>query len=475
MKPGNNHEGQSTLEILIALAILVLTISAVILVAFGNQSVTLDTELNNQALYVARSQLENARAAALQDFTLVTSTSSSDGFYFKQTIVEDVDAYTKKVTARISWQTGPLRLQEITLATIVTDRKTVQATGGDTGGSGLSGDWQNPQTLGSIDLGAGNSATDLDALNKIVYLTTEASDSKKKDFYIVDATNGQSPVIVSSIDTGPGPCPSSCGPGLNTIDTAGNYAYVGSKDTNSQLQIIDVSDKNNPFVKKSFKLPGVSGNGAVGYSIFFYDSRVYIGTKKATGPEFHIIDVTDPQNPTSLGSKEINADVGAIYINGSTAYLATSDENELQVFDVSNPANITLLGSFDALGSSEDGKSAQLVGNKLYLGRTVGGNHDDHHEFHIVDVTNPASMQGLGSKDLGADLNDLRVRDYLAFFATSDSNKEFQIWNISDPANITLWSSFNFPQVGTGIDYEDNLVYVSVRSNDALRIITSSP
>ncbi|GAH25486.1 unnamed protein product, partial [marine sediment metagenome] len=48
-------------------------------------------------------------------------------------------------------------------------------------------------------------------------------------------------------------------------------------------------------------------------------------------------------------------------------------------------------------------------------------------------------------------------------------------WNISNPGNIELWSSFNFPQVATGIDYEDNVVYVSVRSNDALRIITSSP
>ena len=76
---------------------------------------------------------------------------------------------------------------------------------------------------------------------------------------------------------------------------------------------------------------------------------------------------------------------------------------------------------------------------------------------------------------LAASLNDLVVRDYLAFLATSDSNRAFQVWNITDPSNITFWSSLQFPQVATGIDYEDNLVYVSVRSNDALRIITSSP
>jgi hypothetical protein len=107
------------------------------------------------------------------------------------------------------------------------------------------------------------------------------------------------------------------------------------------------------------------------------------------------------------------------------------------------------------------------------LGRLLGGNHANHHEFHILDISSSSLPQNLGSKDIGADVNDLRIRDNLAFLATADSNKEFQVWNISDPTNITLWSSFNFPQVATGIDYEDNVVYVSVRSNDALRIITS--
>ena len=176
-----------------------------------------------------------------------------------------------------------------------------------------------------------------------------------------------------------------------------------------------------------------------------------------------------------MGSKEISEDVGAIYISQNIAYVANSGNGELKIYDVSNPANIVELGSYDAPGSSEEGKSLILVGSKLYLGRTKGGNHDDHHEFHIIDVVNSETPQNLGSKDLAADLNDLRVRDNLAFLGTSDSNKEFQVWNISDPTNITLWSFFNFPQVATGIDYESNLVYVSVRSNDALRIITSSP
>ena len=461
--------GQSTLEIIIALGIIITGISAAIIVVFSSQSSSVDTKLSHQAVYLAKQQLESARATARENFaSLVNSSSSKNGFSL-QTLVENVDVYTKRVTTTVSWQVEQLRPRKIELTAVITDWKIVveenKKTGGDTGGGGTSGNWKSPQTLGSIDLGAGNQGADLDVINKIVYMAANASDVKKGDFYIVDATNGSNPFVRSYIDTGPG---------LLSLDATVNYAYVGNSSTTKQLQIIDTSNLNNPILITSFTLPDVSGSGALGNSIFFYDDKVYMGTKKAEGPELHIIDVSDPYNPVSVGSKEIGEDVNAIYVKNNKAYIATpSNSEELKIFDVSNPANITQIGSFDAPGGTEDGKSLYLTGNILYLGRTGEGGHEDHHEFHILDVTIPSSTQSLGSKDLAADLNDLRVRDTLAFLGTSDSNKEFQVWDISNPAQLTLLSSFNFPQVATGVDYEDNLIYVSVRSNDALRIITS--
>jgi len=493
---GNKPNAFSILEIILAMGLFAIIISGAVGVVIQAFSSTRLGEEVTKATFLATEGLEAVRAIQERDFgSLVTGTYGLDkaseiwkfsgtqdtsGKYTRKIVISDVyrdgngdiveggeflDLYTKRAEALVTWNFAPGRANSVSLKTYFTNLQEAENLGGDLGCRGVSGNWHHPVTLGSIDLGPGNEATGLDVKQKIVYMSAQASAEAKPDFFIVDAASGQNPFIRSSLNTGPG---------LNAVDVANNYAYVGNNTTNAQLQIINVTNLNNPVPASSFQLLDVSGDGAVGQSVFFYASRVYIGTKTATGPEFHIVDVSNPGNPVELGSKEVSADVNAIYVTGTTAYLATSDVQELKIFDVSNPATITQIGGFDALGDSEDGKSLSVVGNKLYLGRTLGEKHVDHHELHILDISNPAlEVVDLGSKDLAADLNGITICEDLALLSTSDPSAEFQGWNVANPANIIFWGSLNFPQMGTGIDYEDNFVYVSVRSNDALRIITS--
>jgi len=459
MKEGyiKNQSGQSILEVLVALAILAVSISSAMFLIFQSQSFSIDSVVNQEATHLAQNGLEESRKTAKANFDSLASTSTLVGDFLQEIIVESVDDYSKKIISRATWQADIRRPQKVELTTVVTDWQNAAPPPdtGDTGGSGLSGDWRNPRTLGSVDLGPGNSATDIDVVNKIIYLSAEASAAAKPDFFIIDATDGQSPATVSSLNTGSG---------LNALDVSGNYAYVANRSTSAQLQVIDVSDRNNPVLAQSFQLPGVSGSGAVGNAIFYGYSKIFIGAKKASGPEFHIIDVTNPLNPSALGSFEINADINDIYIQGDLVYLATS-EKELVILDVSSPANIVKIGEYDASGD-DDSRCVQAVDKKLYLGTR---------KMNILSIASSSAPQLLGLKDLSDNVNDLRIRDELVFLGTSDSNNEFQIYNIADPSNIVFWSSFNFPQVASGIDYEDNIVYVAVRSNNALRIITSSP
>lgn len=469
-------EGQLLIEALVGLAIVTIALSFGVILVFGGQNILIDRTQSLEARSLGKEGIEAGAILVKNNWDTVSdgdhgisysngswqfgSTSDVSGPYIRKIAITTIDGYQKEIVSTVTWTTTNNRNLSYEITTLITNWKASEATGGDTGGGGLSGDWRNPQTLGSIDLGPGNSATDLDVKSKIVYLSAEASASAKPDFFIVDATVGTSPTILSSINTGPS---------LDAVDAAGNYAYLGNRNTSAQLQIVDITNLSSPLLITSFKLPGVSGSGAVGQSVFYYAERVYVGTKKATGPEFNIVDVSDPLNPSWLGAYEIDGDINSIQVEEDLAYVTNSTDNEIIILNISNPSSPTLIGSYNAPGG-EDGKIGYKLGSSIYLGRKSGGSE----ELIIIDVSSSTSPKFLGSEEMSVDVNDIRTRDNLVFLGTSNSNSEFQVWDVVNSADPVFVSSFNFPQVATGIDYEDNLVYVAVRSNDALRIITSS-
>src|SRR5690348_14650043 len=77
-KFSNLEKGSSTVEILIAFAVLILCMSAVIIVIFGNQSVSVDTQTNHEAIYMSGKILENARAQSRQNFLSLISTTTTE-------------------------------------------------------------------------------------------------------------------------------------------------------------------------------------------------------------------------------------------------------------------------------------------------------------------------------------------------------------------------------------------------------------
>ncbi len=450
LKTNEAKSGQSTIELLIALVVIILAISSVIVVSFGNQSLSVDAELNNLALLKAREDLEDARADAREDWAGVISGSQIYGQFTRDVIVEKISDYEKKVTTQVSWQTDPLRPQKIELTTILTDWETSFSEGG---GGGLTGDWHNPRTAGTIDLGPGNEGTDLAVKDYTVYATAKASDPKKHDFYSIDVTNVDAPIKLSSIDTGKG---------LNAIALMESYTYVANDDSVSQLQIINISTPNSPSLTAQISL---QSNTQSAISVFALDDYAYVGSAASTGKEFQIFNVSNPANPTFIGSVEIGANVNDIYVYRNRVYLATGrTDAEIMIFDISTPSSPQQIASFNS--TSTPGLSIFVNSfNRFFVG--IGNS------FQIIDSSNLDSLIVKGAFDAGSSINDLCIRNYLAFLATANANSEFQAINITNQTNPTLYSSYNFPQVATGITYRNNVVFTSVRSNDALRIITS--
>lgn len=273
-----------------------------------------------------------------------------------------------------------------------------------------------------VDLGSGNKSTDLEVRNNIIYLTADSPYASSPDFYIIDAVDRLNPIIISSLNTGPG---------LNSLEIAGPYSYVANSGTTAQLQIIDLHDRTTPLLISKFKLPlpQASTTPPFGVSIFFSRGFIYLGTTKWDGNEFNIIDVTNPHAPFLVGSFETNTLVNDIYIEDDIAYLATSDARQMRILDISDKTNPRLLDSFSSSGwQTQEGKVLNLFENILNLGRTVGGfNVKTNHE--IFTFSTSTIISNYISKDIPGGVYGILSRPPNMFLLTHSIQHEFQVWS----------------------------------------------
>ncbi len=495
-----NQKGISALEMLIAMTLIVMAISATLPLVTGGQAASVDVQTNQEALYKAETLLQEARATAKTDYSAVVTTNLQDDDSYKkqiQVIPESLTQCGKDVRATVMWTTDN-RPRSVDLTTRVADLATAQAMGGncDATPPPILG-WNPPDTLASSNFGPG-SPTSLDALNHIVYMTGNGNPNSAKNFYIADTRGvleGASGGLFVDFHNN-----FKADAKLNDVRVARlsdgkTYAFV-ARDTNvDQFGVIDVSDIHNPVSRGIFQLKNVDEDGSYpqAWRIYYYNNRVYVTTRFTAGPELHIFDVSNPNAIYEMGSgAELGLTVNGLVVTEKTigevffrfAYMATSsDSRELFVLDLTNPLEITEVtgASWNLINPDyADGNAVFLVGNNLYFGRDSSRAND----LYVFDATNPMTASGglpvLRTADVSTSVIGLTVTGPYIFMATTKNNAKFQVWtsNPSQPLTKVNTTNSNFPNIitlGNGLKYEDNWVYVASQANDALRILYNNP
>ena len=125
-----------------------------------------------------------------------------------------------------------------------------------------------------------------------------------------------------------------------------------------------------------------------------------------------------------------------VYVSGRYAYVASATGNNIVIFDVSNPANPTIIGTTPSTNLN-DPQSVYVSGRYAYVASYVNS------EMVIFDISNPTNPTYVGA--IGTDLNnpqDVVVSGRYAY-VTSFSNSLFVIYDISNPAAPTFVSATN--------------------------------
>ena len=499
------NKGFSTIELMIAFAIMSIALVGAVTINFAAQYWTLTSRTSNEALYKAKTKLEDMRSLIKQDFYNVVSTpftasvdaadpadqSCIDGglCYLVESNISDISSCSKYVEAKVEWRVNRYPTTTTSLFTNLTNTQEIISRGGDCILNTPSGNWQtnSPQLVGEVVSNPGKQYTGVDTLHRRIYTTSRNAPSFS--IYSVPTSVGTNPTLLGSLDV----TVYGTSIGLNSVDayedlsTGRTYVYATVHASSTQLVVIDTTNPAMPEIISRRTLNNVvrSGSYPEGFRNFVYGGRLYITVRETSGTEFHIFDISTPTLPTEIGNGfELNRTVEEIIIRDQKignvtkrlAFLATdSNTRELTILDVTDDT-VSELATLDLAGD-QDGYSLSLTGKKLYFGRA---NNTSGPELYVFDVTDPAGgIPTLGQAEVGSDVLKIEVSGDYAFLGTRRSGDEFQIWN-SDYSAWTLtlnsgryqrYAFTNFSPLGFDIDRNWIYLISSNSGTDRLQII----
>jgi hypothetical protein len=183
------------------------------------------------------------------------------------------------------------------------------------------------------------------------------------------------------------------------------------------------------------------------YSFEFLGAYVLVATESYV----YCLDVSDPTNPYVVNNNPPNCHSRSIALDNEIAYL--SGGNAIYTYDVSNVFQLTQLGRYLYQGMLTE--SSYLYQGYLYQASEEDG-------LLIFDTSDPANLSLVGSYNTRGIVTDVNIVGSTAFLCGQDNN--VHVLNCSDPANPVLADTLipnNAASIISSTFIEDNRLYLS--------------
>lgn len=121
-------------------------------------------------------------------------------------------------------------------------------------------------------------------------------------------------------------------------------------------------------------------------SIVYRNNVVYVGAYYS----LYAYDVTDPYRPVLLSTLPMQNYGYSLVIDDSNSYLYYGTYGNVQIVDITNPAEMSVAGAIEGVDFSNYIQAQLIIGNRLYVGdQSVG--------LFMYDITDPVNPALLGS------------------------------------------------------------------------------
>ncbi|CAN5726744.1 hypothetical protein BH11PAT2_BH11PAT2_06570 [soil metagenome] len=499
----------STIEILIALAILTTTITAVALVAFGTPYMLANMKMETITLYHEDSELariEHLSWRGLMQIHSIASTTRS-GFEESLSISSIEDGVSIHAQSNTSWIDSYDIRRSSTLKTLLTD-----TSGDNPCDPFVSSTWSLPYThVYSMSVGdllpayipadsypVADLKTTGNTLIAAVRATTQLNSPTL--FFFDISKNAQKPTLLGNgFDNA-----STSRIGFVEVATGNGYAYAANgfgsaspqtcagTSSCAQVQIFSLPSAIPATFITSLSLATTSapyalssGNGTAPASAITYSQgRIYLGLQKTiAGDEFNIIDVSDPLKPRWISGMPIGRTVNHIVVRNGFAYVATDDNvRELMIFDVRDSEHPVLAGSWDAPGSTGFGFGTALIAHAstTLLGRSYVSNAP---EVVSLNTDDPTHITQINTQDIGTVLNPDSIRGFISqdFLTYALTTKKLQFWNYADTGSLSEFApplSLPSGSTGTSVACRENTLYVGLeqtsQASGSIEVVTGT-
>lgn len=198
-----------------------------------------------------------------------------------------------------------------------------------------------------------------------------------------------------------------------------SYAYLA--DGRDGLEIIDISDVNNPveagqLIVGREEAYAIAVDGQYAYVAAEYDGLL-------------IVDISTPTNPVKVGQYDDDGKSTDVIVKGSYAYVVEGSGG-LEIIDITDPINPIEVGEFDEHNYAYSGYSLAIDESYLYLA-------DGYQGLKIIDISDPTKPIKVGEFDDGGSSRSVAViNPYLYIADESDGLEIIDISNPTDPLEI---------------------------------------
>ena len=223
--------------------------------------------------------------------------------------------------------------------------------------------------------------------------------------------------------------------GAEEIQIIGTYSFQVLDET---LYVLDLNSIGLHVVATYPLL----GNGTTYYGMTSFNNTLYV-SDPFYGIE--IFDVSNPLNLVLLGSYETSCN-DIKYFNG---YVFVPDGTGMVIIDVSDPVNPEFVSEYEGVGHVSS--DLKVSGSYCYLSTAIG--------LYVLDVSNPTLpvLVGVNQPSSGADLH-LEIKGNYAY--VTNYIEGLRAVDISDPTNPVTVSNSN-PAYFNNLALDGNYIYVA--------------